>query len=83
MESYADEKKISGVMGVYWCKSRDTWFAQIDVKKRTSHLGYFDDFSEAVAHRYAAEQCLDEKHYSNSTAKRYLTNLLKKQRGRK
>lgn len=44
----------SGVVGVSWYEPARKWVARIRVIKRI-HLGYFDDFNEAVAARKAAE----------------------------
>lgn len=51
----------SGVVGVRWDggKYRGKWSASIMVDKKERRLGRFVDFVEAVAHRYAAEQCLN------------------------
>lgn len=49
----------SGVKGVCWNKSKNKWRAEIKINSRMTHLGYFTDFTEAVAHRLAAEQCLN------------------------
>ena len=48
----------SGVRGVSWHKSTGKWQVQIEVNQRNFHLGYYDDFTEAVCARLAAEQCL-------------------------
>lgn len=49
----------SGVKGVSWCKRARKWRARIKINGEDIHLGYHDDPTEAVAHRLAAEQCLD------------------------
>ena len=46
----------SGVIGVRWYKRYKKWIARINVEKVDIHLGYFDDFDEAVAARKAAEK---------------------------
>ena len=48
----------SGVKGVCWDKRNDKWRAQIRANQRNFHLGYYDDFSNAVCARLAAEQCI-------------------------
>ena len=48
----------SGIKGVSWDASKNKWTATIMVSKRSFHLGRFTDFTEAVAHRLAAEQAL-------------------------
>lgn len=45
----------SGVVGVHWYKKFQKWQAHITVSRRTKFLGYFDDLTEAVAARKAAE----------------------------
>lgn len=45
----------SGVTGVYWCKQRKKWEAQIMVDKKCVHLGRYTDFDEAVKARKDAE----------------------------
>lgn len=45
----------SGAIGVSWRKANGKWKAQIKVKRRDIHLGYFDQFEQAVAARRAAE----------------------------
>ena len=48
----------SGVKGV--CRRRGRkWHVQIAVYGHRYHIGYFDDFDEAVCYRLAAEQCLN------------------------
>ena len=49
----------SGVKGVYWNKRDSSWIARIKVRQKYYHLGYFDNFCEAVLTRLAAEQCLN------------------------
>jgi len=46
---------ISGVTGVSWNKKRSKWHANIGIKKRKIHIGYFFDKFEAVCARKAAE----------------------------
>ena len=45
----------SGVVGVDWCKGDRKWRARIRMSGKVKHIGYFVDFSEAVAARKAAE----------------------------
>ena len=49
----------SGVKGVGWHKKLNVWRARIVVALKDYHLGQFSDFTEAVAHRLAAEQALN------------------------
>ena len=53
------KNNTSGVKGVSLCKANKKWHSRIIINKKTKHLGYFKDFSEAVCNRLAAEQCLD------------------------
>lgn len=52
----------SGYKGVWFCKERNKWQAQITVKNKTKSLGRFNTFEEAVFARKAGE----EKYYTNS-----------------
>jgi hypothetical protein len=49
----------SGVKGITWDKAHQKWQAKIKANGTTKYLGIYSDFTEAVAHRLAAEQCLD------------------------
>jgi hypothetical protein len=49
----------SGVKGITWHKSRQKWLVHIMVHGAAKYLGIYSDFTEAVAYRLAAEQCLD------------------------
>ena len=69
-------QNTSGVKGVCWHKRAEKWHAQIAVNSKNKHLGYHDDFTEAVAHRLAAEQCLNWSGCdSNSPAFQYMRKL--------
>lgn len=46
----------SGVTGVCWNKRNQKWHAQIGVNLKTIHLGYFNDFNDAVKARKEAEE---------------------------
>ncbi len=46
----------SGHVGVTWRPKRGKYTAQITVKSKPVHLGYFAEFEEAVAARKAAEE---------------------------
>lgn len=46
----------SGVPGVWFCKGRNKWSAQITVNYKTKNLGRFFTFEEAVAARKKAEK---------------------------
>lgn len=45
----------SGVVGVYWYKRHNMWYASIRINEKNLSLGYFEDFADAVATRKAAE----------------------------
>lgn len=45
----------SGEMGVYWSKALQKWRVQIQAQAKLTHIGYFDNFDEAVAARKSAE----------------------------
>lgn len=68
----------SGVAGVHRDTLRNKWRAKIKINYKTKNLGLFDDFTEAVAHRLAAEQCLEWAGCdSNSSAFRYVQKYLR------
>lgn len=49
----------SGVKGLSWNKAHQKWLAHIAVHGALKYLGIYSDFTEAVTHRLAAEQCLE------------------------
>ena len=49
------KSNTSGVIGVSWDKDRSKWRAQIRVNTKKLHLGYFDDFDDAIRARKDAE----------------------------
>lgn len=56
----------SGRKGVYFDKSRNKWMACITFNKKTTHLGRFDTFEEAVEAREKAEKEIHgDYHYEN------------------
>lgn len=64
------ERNKSGVTGV--CLTKDkTWQVSISKFRANTYIGRYDDFTEAVCHRYAAEQCLGYPN-CNSTSSAYL-----------
>lgn len=66
----------SGIKGVRWDKSRNMWCAAIMVARKMYQLGRYLCFTEAVAHRLAAEQCLNwEGCDTSSTALQYIKNM--------
>lgn len=46
----------SGVQGVGWYRAGDCWKASIMVSGKLNHLGYFDQFEDAVRARQVAER---------------------------
>lgn len=70
--SSKQKRNRSGVTGV--CETKDkTWQVSISDFNRPVYLGRYIDFTEAVCHRYAAEQCLNwHSCDDNSTAYQYL-----------
>lgn len=75
-------KNTSGVKGVYLCinkKGIARWHAKIGLKGGCPHIYSSIDFDEAVAHRLAAEQCLDWAGCdSSSPAFQYMQKILGK-----
>jgi len=49
----------SGIKGVSWNCRDEKWMSCIMINGVNKGLGFFSDITEAVAHRLAAEQCLD------------------------
>lgn len=68
-----DIKNTSGVKGICWKEDRKKWHGQIRHKGKPMHLGFYEDFIDAVAARLAGEQCLDYPNCdSNSSAFLYM-----------
>ena len=57
----------SGILGVAWCRISERWTARIKVNSKTSNLGHFVKFEDAVMARYKAERELNwlDKHSSS------------------
>lgn len=53
----------SGVLGVAWYKPSSKWVARISKDGKWSHIGYFDNFEDAVRARREAE--LEFKYHEN------------------
>lgn len=51
----ARSDNTTGVTGVYWFKRDSKWVVSITANGKQKHLGYFDEFEDAVARRKAAE----------------------------
>jgi hypothetical protein len=67
----------SGVKGITWDKYAQKWKAHITINNISRHLGRYSDFTEAAAHRLAAEQCLDWGSCdSSSPAYQFMKGLL-------
>ena len=74
-----DPRNKTGVKGIYWETKRKAWLSSIKANDKRKHLGRFKDFTEAVAHRLAAEQCLDWAGCdSNSPAYQYMKNYVRR-----
>jgi len=60
----------SGCPGVFWYpfKGINKWVASITRNKETTRLGYFDQLEDAIAARKAAEQVLDLRSLSDTSA---------------
>jgi hypothetical protein len=50
----------SGTAGVTWDKQKQQWHAYIRYNKKLTHLGFFDELSDAVL---ARQQAKDNKHF--------------------
>lgn len=70
----------TGVRGIYWYNATKKWQAYIMVNQKGYHLGFHVDFTEAVAHRLAAEQCLNWCNL-NSPAYLYIIKYLENKKG--
>ena len=46
----------SGITGVYWYKKYQTWVSKIKNNQKNIHLGYFENFKDAVNARWEAEK---------------------------
>lgn len=73
----------SGVKGVYWNERCGKWQVQITVNLNRKHLGYYNDFDDAVCARLAGEQCLSWSGCDScSPAFRYVQENIISQGGR-
>ena len=67
----------TGIKGVTWCRRDLKWKVRVYTGEGETHLGRFEDLNEAVAHRLAAEQCLDWPDCdSSSSAYQYMQRYL-------
>ena len=53
------KRNVSGVKGVSLSKAMNKWHAYIRAHGKRNHLGFYNDFADAVCARLAAEQCLN------------------------
>ena len=60
----------SGISGVCWSKKQEQWQSHISNEGKQKHLGFFDDFFEAICARKSAEYRL--RYYINHGAIRPL-----------
>lgn len=68
---------IPGVNKKFLKQKEFCWVVTICENKKTFRIGSFDSFREAVCHRWAAEQCVDEEFYGfNSLAKQYVKEFV-------
>jgi len=59
----------TGATGVHWSFQRGKWQAEIQVRGKTHHLGFFEDIEDAVVARKAGEEkYFGEYSYDNSIA---------------
>ena len=56
MNKTLQSNNTSGVAGINWDKGREKWRARIKINRREIHLGYFNDFNDAVLARKNAEK---------------------------
>lgn len=76
-------RNTSGVKGVFWYARYGKWQSSIMVDHKEKQLARHTDFTEAVAHRLAAEQCLDWAGCDiNSSAYQYMREYSTKGRKR-
>ncbi len=69
----------SKVKGVSWNSKDKIWRAQIQLEGKVRYLSSCLDFTEAVAYRLAAEQCLDWSNCdSSSPAFQYMNRQIEK-----
>ena len=47
----------TNITGVFWSRKAKKWTAQISIKNKCHHLGFYVDYDNAVCARLASEQC--------------------------
>ncbi len=71
------KNNTSGVKGVSWDKSQRKWKVRIGINETQKHIGRHADYSEAICHRLAAEQCIGWSGCdSSSPAYKYVRKLI-------
>jgi len=65
----------SGHIGVSWITEKKKWTAQLHIKGKHIHLGYFDDINDAVI---ARKKAADEYGFSERHGEKMLVSLLRK-----
>lgn len=51
-----DSRNWTGTTGVGWCTQTSSWYARINVRGISKHLGRFKNIAEAIAARQAAKR---------------------------
>ena len=68
MNRHTHSNNTSGVKGVGWKKEYQKWCAYICKNYKQTHLGYFDNFEDAVmARKNAEKELFGEWNYNSST----------------
>lgn len=68
------KNNTSGVKGVNWHSRDEKWVARICIDERETHLGYFNNFEDAVQARKDAElKYYGEFRYKEEEVKKQLT----------
>jgi len=55
LRNQSKPKNKSGYYGVYWSNTKNKWYAQIFIKRKSKHLGYFRTKEEAIKKRKSVE----------------------------
>ena len=75
-----DPRNKTGVRGVSWIEKKGKWQVSIKAANKFRDLGRYEALTEAVAHRLAAEQCLNwEGCDSSSSAYQYMNSIRRQQ----
>ena len=74
MNAAVRSDNTSGATGVFWYKTRSKWRVQIVINGKAIHLGYFNNFEDAVkARKDAEEKYFGEYSYVMSREKRLVS----------